>query len=235
MEQFFSPKDWQYQSYNAFQTAITSLDPVEFPCIYATKGLKAQEHRFIFLDSEDLCESKNLSTLATGLQQYLETPHSELGPTTSLVVLTPITNSSLNVEDYYQMFWSCLRGLRQRDPKPWPKQMTKYTETPPWRFCFNGEPVFSAVMTPAHEKRRSRYTECLCIAFQPDFVFDLLFATKAKRASAESKVRGLMSEFDNVSISPELLDYDEETSRESKQYFMMDENYSLPCPFKTLD
>ncbi|EFR00843.1 yqcI protein [Nannizzia gypsea CBS 118893] len=236
LEDTFGPTTWQRESYDAFQAAVCSTDPVAFPCVYATKGFKAKEHRYIFLDSEDMNNKKNISTLATALKEYLTTPHSALGPNTSLVVLFPIANSQLSPREYHQKYWDCLRALRKVDTKPWPANIPTDTDTPLWKFCFNGEPVFSAAMTPSHEKRRSRYAPCFCIVFQPNFVFDILFATELKKKAAISKVRGLLADFDEVPISPELKNYGDVTGRESKQYFIMDENQSSPpCPYTSLD
>ncbi|KAK2873354.1 hypothetical protein FQN49_002407 [Arthroderma sp. PD_2] len=234
LEATFGPTTWQRQSYDAFQGALYSTDPVAFPCVYATKGFKAKEHRYIFLESEDT-NNKNVATLSAALKEYLSTPQSELGPNTSLVVLFPIANSQLTAREYHQKYWDCLRALRKVDTKPWPADIPTDTDTPLWKFCFNDEPVFSAAMTPSHEKRRSRYAPCFCIVFQPNFVFDILFATELKKA-AISKMRELLADFDEVPISPELKNYGDVTGRESKQYFIMDENHSSPpCPYPRLD
>ncbi|KAJ5950778.1 uncharacterized protein N7479_009191 [Penicillium vulpinum] len=230
----FDRTTWQYKSYDAFKGAILSEDPVAFPCIYATKGFKARDHRYIFVESEDMSHDEEMTAMATALQQYLGTPPSELGPNTSLVVLFPIPSSPLSVEEYYQKYWDCLHGLRARDPKSWPGHIPTDTDTPMWRFCFDGQPIFSASLTPAHTKRRSRYAPCFCIVFQPNFVFDILFSTPLKKKSAISKVRTLLGEYDDVSISPELKNYGDETGRECKQYFIMNENYAPSCPYSTL-
>ncbi|KAJ5312436.1 hypothetical protein N7508_003266 [Penicillium antarcticum] len=230
----FNESTWQRQCYDAFQTAILSEDPVAFPCIYATKGFKAREHRYIFIESDDMSDDKNMKVMATALKKYLETPHSELGPNTSMVVLFPIPTSPLSVKDYYQKYWDCLRGLRARDPKPWPGHIPTDTDTPMWRMCFDGQPIFSAALTPGHSKRRSRYAPCFCIVFQPNFVFDILFSTQLKKQSAISKVRTLLSDYDDVAVSPELKNYGDETGRECKQYFIMDDNYAPACPYTTL-
>lgn len=181
-----------------------------------------------------MSDERNVAIIVTALHQYLEAPQSKLGPNTSLVVLFPVPIAPSTMEDYYRKYWDCLHGLRALDPKPWPDHIPTNTDTPLWRFCFDGQPIFSAALTPAHEKRRSRCARCFCVVFQPDFVFDILFSTQLKKQSAISKVRSLLGGFDDVSISPELKDYGDETGRESKQYFIMDENYSIPCPYATL-
>lgn len=236
MEDKFDTTRWQRQSYDAFRAAVTSIDPVAFPCIYATKGFKANEHRYVFLESEDMEDKENIETLAMALRQYLATPKTELGPNTSLVALFPIPNPDQvsTVEEYHKKYWDCLYGLRQVDVSSWPQEIPKDTDAQLWRLCFDGHQIFSAALTPAHEKRRSRYSPCYGIVFQPKFVFDILFATAVKKQAAIAKVRGLLTEYDNVPISPELKNYGDVNGRESKQYFLMDENYSLPCPYTSL-
>lgn len=213
MEQYLGPKTWQRQSYDAFQAAITSNDPVAFPCIYATKGFKAREHRYIFLESENTNDRRNIDILASALRQYLSEPHNELGPNTSLAVLFPIPDSRSTVEDYHRKYLDFLRGLHQVDSKPWPKHTQTKLETPLWRLCFDGQPIFSVALTPAHQKRPSRYAPCFSIMFQPNFVFDILFATQLIKLTAISKVRNLLLDYDVVPISPELKNYGDTTDR----------------------
>jgi FPC/CPF motif-containing protein YcgG len=181
-----------------------------------------------------MSDDANMNAMSTALKQYLEIPPSELGPNTSLAVLFPTSSSPLSVQEYYQKYWDCLRGLRARDPQSWPDHIPTEIDTPMWRLCFNGQPIFSAALTPAHTKRRSRYAPCFCIVFQPNFVFDILFSTQLKKQSAISRVRGLLSEFDDVAVSPELKNYGDETGREFKQYFILDENKAPLCPYATL-
>lgn len=235
VEQYLGPKTWQRQSYEAFQTAITSNNPVSFRCIYATKGFKAREHRYIFLESENTNDRRNIDILASALRQYLSTPHNELGPNTSLAILFPIPDSPSTVGDYYRKYWDFLRCLRQADTKPWPKHIPTELDTPLWRLCFDGQPIFSAALTPAHQRRRSRYAPCFSIVFQPNFVFEILFATQLEKQAAISKVQDLLLDYDDVPISPELKNYGDTTGRESRQYFLMDENYTPPRPYVSLD
>lgn len=90
------------------------------------------------------------------------------------------------------------------------------------------------IQTPAHQVRRSRYAPGLTIVFRPKWIFDILFSTDAKRAGALAKVRALLAKYDPIPVSPELKDYGEAGSRESKQYFLLDENEPASCPFERL-
>ena len=56
----------------------------------------------------------------------------------------------------------------------------------------------------------------------------------AKRAGALSKVRALLAKYDPIPVSPELKNYGDFGSRESKQYFLMDENEPASCPYEKL-
>ena len=47
-------------------------------------------------------------------------------------------------------------------------------------------------------------------------------------------MRALVKNFDNVAVSPDLKNFGDEGSRESQQYFLLDENVSTVCPYTTL-
>ncbi|KAG2140607.1 YqcI/YcgG family-domain-containing protein [Suillus clintonianus] len=90
------------------------------------------------------------------------------------------------------------------------------------------------IQTPAHQARRTRYAQGVTIVFQPRWIFDILFSTSAKRVGALAKVRALLAKYDSIPVSPELKNYGEHGSRESKQYFLLDENLPAPCPYDRL-
>lgn len=97
------------------------------------------------------------------------------------------------------------------------------------------EPLFPIGLTPAHDKRRSRYASNLIIAMQPKWVIDHLMSTPEKRESATSIVRGLLKEYDNVEVSPDLKDYAVPGTSESKQLTLLDENETSEYPYEDLD
>ncbi|KAM0251904.1 hypothetical protein ACHAQJ_007966 [Trichoderma viride] len=224
---------WQAESYEAFRAVMLSNDPVVYPCVYATKGFKAAEHRYLFLDSEDPGSEKNLRQLALALGHYISLVNG-LGPNTSLVVLFPVPEIPKPVRQYHADYWSWLDALARIDGKAWPQNIPQQIDDPLWRFCFQGEGLFSLSLTPGHELRRSRHCGCFCIAFQSQSVLDLLFSTRQKKQAAMTKVRNLLSDYDQVSISPELKEYGDKTGRESLQYFLMDDNTSVVSPVKQL-
>lgn len=179
-----------------------------------------------------------MQTIASALRSYL--PQSrQLGPNTSLVILSPpppehSSSEPRSAEDYHLLYWALLKGLTSIDQKPWPKEVPEETDHLRWRFCFDGVPAFSAVLTPAHHQRHSRYAPNLCIVFQPEWVFDLLFSTRQKQERAVNGVRALVREYDDVDLSPDLKSYGDEGSRECLQYFLLDENKSALCPYEKL-
>ncbi|KAF8859926.1 hypothetical protein BDZ45DRAFT_781296 [Acephala macrosclerotiorum] len=100
------------------------------------------------------------------MRAYLEEAH-QLGPNTSLVIICAPSDQTGTVDDYNSRFWDFLRGLRIYDSEAWPEDVPAKTTDEHWTFCFNGEPLFPIALTPAHEKRRSRYASSLIIAMQP--------------------------------------------------------------------
>ena len=43
-----------------------------------------------------------------------------------------------------------------------------------------------------------------------------------------------MKDYDSVAVSPDLKNFGEKGSRESQQYFLLDENISTVCPYANL-
>lgn len=227
------PKDtWQRESYDSFVATLIKPSPV-FPCIYATKGFKANEQRFLFIDSDHLSSISNVTAVASALTIYL--PQSrQLGPNTSLVILCKLSPHARSVQNYQDIYWSFLKTLRSLDPHPWPAEFPEAIDTDNWCFCFAGIPTFTVVQTPAHQQRQSRHAPNLRIVIQPKWIFDVLFSTPKKRIGALRTVRALLREYDSVPLSPDLKNYGEEGSRESQQYFLLDENVPAQCPYDTL-
>lgn len=225
-----------------------------FPCVYATKGLKSNDQRYVFIPSDDPSEPRNVRRVAAALRKYLKLSHS-CGPNTTLVVLCPPSDPIRSIEQYNLDFWGFLHGLRVLDSKPWPKDIPADTQTNKWAFCFDGEPWFPAVLTPAHQRRQSRFTPNLVYVMQPKWIFDILFSTPQKRYGACEKVRKLVTEFDDVPLSPDgkshfmscmfgalgsltpmesVAHYGEPGTTESRQYYLLDQNERSFCPYPHL-
>jgi FPC/CPF motif-containing protein YcgG len=229
----FPQGTWQRNAYEDYKAVLLDEELI-FPCIYATKGFKSDDQLYVFIDSDDVSDARHIRTLAKGLSTYLPQAR-QLGPNTSLVLLAKQNDkNSRTVEEYNTMFWELLNGLAKLDNKPWPSNVPRDIDTDRWCFCFGGEQFFTVIQTPAHQVRRTRYAPGLTMVFQPKWIFDILFSTDAKRVGALAKVRTLLTKYDPIPVSPELKNYGEEGSRESKQYFLLDENVAAPCPYDKL-
>jgi FPC/CPF motif-containing protein YcgG len=236
IEKTYATGTWQRKVYDDLAAVLISKEygMKTFPCVYAAKGYKSNDQRYVFIESDDPSEPRNVRLIGKALRQYLPLSRS-CGPNTTLVVLAPPTNSvPRSVEQYNLEFWAFLRGLRVFDTKPWPEDIPTDTSTNKWAFCFDGVPWFPAVLTPAHSKRQSRYTPNLVIVMQPKWIFDILFNTPAKRYGACEKVRALVAEFDEIPVSPDVAHYGEPGTTESRQYYLLDENKRSYCPYPDL-
>ena len=237
IEEKYETSAWQRLAYEEFKTTILAKGSGlrTFPCIYATMGYRSGDHRYVFLESDDPSEPRNVRLIAPALRAYLRLSRS-LGPNTSLVIMgAPTEGGSKSVEDYNNGFWEMLRGLRIWDTKPWPADVPQDTDSEKWTFCFDGEPLFPVALTPAHERRWSRHAPVPVIALQPKWVLDKLLSTAEKRESATGKVRKLLAEYDQMEISPDLTSYGQPGTSEVHQLCLLDENITAECPYADFD
>lgn len=236
IENEFEPSSWQSLAYGDFKAAILARDrdTRTFPCVYATMGYRAGEHRYVFLKSDNPAEPQNIRCIAPALREYLTSARS-LGPNTSLVIIAAPSEKERSVKEYNDTFWEMLRGLRIADTQPWPAGVPGLVESEKWTFCFNGEPVFPVMLTPAHTQRWSRHMSVPLIALQPKWVLDELLSTPEKRQVAMGKVRKLLKEFDQIDISPDLTSYGQAGTSEARQLCLLDKNETSTCPYNDLD
>ncbi|KAG9848392.1 hypothetical protein KCU77_g8030, partial [Aureobasidium melanogenum] len=237
LEEKYDMNAWQRLVYEEFKTTILAKGSglKTFPCVYATMGYRAGDHRYVFLESDNPSEPRNVRIIAPALRAYLQVSKS-LGPNTSLVIMGAPTEGSLkSVEEYNNEFFDMLRGLRIWDSKPWPKDIPQETLNEKWTFCFDGIPLFPVALTPAHQRRWSRHAPVPLVALQPKWVLDNLMSTPEKRKSATGKVRKLLAEYDQIDISPDLTQYGEEGTSEIHQLCLKDENETMDCPFDDFD
>lgn len=198
-------------------------------------GYRSDDHRYVFLESDDPSEARNVRIIAPALRAYLRLSRS-LGPNTSLVIMgAPSEGGNKSVEEYNNSFWEMLKGLRIWDMKPWPRDVPQDTSNEKWMFCFDGEPLFPVALTPGHQRRWSRHAPVPLIALQPKWVLDKLLATPEKRESATGKVRKLLAEYDQTSISPDLTSYGDVGTSEVHQLCLEDENETVHCPYNDFD
>lgn len=213
----------------------TGPDHKTFPCVYATRGFRHNEHRYVFLRSDDPSEPRNVRVLAKALETYL--PESRyIGKNTSMLVVCPPGTQERSFEYYNHCFWELLRGLRIADQAAWPKDIPQSTLSSKWAFCYAGIPLFPVALTPLYQNRHSRWAPNFVIAMQPKWVFDDLLDTEQKRMAATKMVRGLLEKYDDVEISPDLTAYGTDGTSEVHQLFLRDDNEStLECPFVDFD
>ena len=232
VEEKYSTGSWQRQAYDDFTGALVAKDKI-FPCIYGTKGYKANELDFVFLESEDL---SNLEIAKVGAKSIVEY-HKVLknrGRNISLVLLCPPPTIERSVEEYHKLFWAFLKRLRQLDPKPWPTKIPHNTFDRQWCMNFDGLEAFFAVLTPAHQQRLSRHAPNFAMVYQPRMIFDIIFKDARYRESATKTVRGLVDKYDKIPRSPDISDYAIEGTTESRQYFLLDKNEPASCPYDNL-
>lgn len=232
----FETGSWQTLAYQDFKSIILAKENQmkTFPCIYATMGYRADEHRYIFLNSDDPSEPQNIRLIAPALKEYLHNS-TNFGPNTSLVIVCAPSEQEKTVEQYNNTFWSMLRGLRIIDAETWPKDIPGTIDNEKWMFCFDGQPLFPVMLTPAHMSRWSRHMSVPIIALQPKWVLDRLLGTPEKRDGATGKVRKLLKEYDQIDISPDLTSYGQPGTSEARQLCLLDVNETARCPFTNLD
>ncbi|KAI4211150.1 MAG: hypothetical protein LQ351_006050 [Letrouitia transgressa] len=219
----FDKNTWQHKAYDAFAAKLGEKEKT-FPCNYASKGWRDNNLIYTFLPSEDCTERTNVLAVARAILAYQPNSH-KYGCNTSLVVLTPNSKKKRMIEEYHSLFWGFCKPLRQIDPKPWPSHISEDTESNRWYMCFDGKPAFIAVLTPAHEKRRTRYLPNFCFVWQPRWVFKLLLTSDEKRAATLKNVRGLIDKYDYpLPHSPDFSNFGDPESSEAKEYFIWDEN-----------
>jgi len=158
---------WQRQAYESFATTLCAKDRT-FPSIYGTKGYKANELDFLFLESENLSDVGIAKVGAKGIVEYHKGA-SNWGRNTSLVMMTPPPVVERSVDEYHKLFWSFLWRLRKLDPKPWPHRIPENTSDQQRCFNFDDTQAFIAVLIPAHRQRFSRYAPNMCMIYQPRY------------------------------------------------------------------
>ena len=221
----FDPTSWQAIVFKEFATTLTSKAK-PFPCVFGASGFAKNQLRFGF--SEDM----NPNEIAPILKHFVMNCRG-YGENTSLVMFSKPDDVE-TVSDYYLKFWHFLKSLAALDDQEWPSDVPEKLNTPLWEFCFSGQSIFVVCNTPAHSRRRSRYSPSMTITFQPRWVFDDLLGTEESANKAFSAVRERLQIYDISPISPHLGKYGEEHVREFKQYFLLDDEEEFPCPFTTL-
>lgn len=232
----FQVGSWQRTAFDGFVHTLTSKrNNTVYPCIYGTKGYKDNSLVYLFLDSPDLNDATNVQLIAKAVTAYVPSAQA-VGLISSMVIIAPNPDELLSVQGYQTMFWNFLKSVRRLDTKPWPQDISKDPLDDNWSFCFAGQPAFIVVCTPAHENRHSRWMPNLCLVYQPRWIFDIIMDSATKRKTAVKTIRNLVDKFDYpLSHSPDLANYGEPDTTESRQLFFLDENVQASCPFEDLE
>lgn len=165
---------------------------------------------------------------------YLET-YQALSKDTSLVVFFRPEPAVRRLEDYHARFWAVLQHLHDTDtdPERWPAAVPRDPNHPMWEFSYGGTSIFVVCNTPAHLRRRSRYSPGFVITFQPRWVFEGPEPDSARGVPARRVIRKRLRAFDGTEPSLLLGNYGNPDNREWRQYFLPDKNTdaALACPF----
>lgn len=213
------PEGWASEAAASFVTRMVE----GFPCVFGVDAVHKGTLRFAFVPLE-----QRERELAKALIEFARCAH-EVGKRPSLVAFFEDDPTLISLDQYRRAFWDLLQTLHEADVHEWPKEIPTSPDHPHWEFSYAGMPFFVVASTPAHQDRRSRYSDHFTIAFQPRFGFDTLGPKQDK--NARRVIRGRLHEYDAIPPSPELGVYGE--TPEWRQYFLPDDNEPQlgSCPF----
>jgi FPC/CPF motif-containing protein YcgG len=229
LEQQYHPlKPWSQEAFKAFRDKMTDrVHP--FPCIPAAMGFHFNHLRYAFI--EEIEKVSSVSILASTLKTYGAISKS-CGAYTSLIVFIK-SSCTYTIEEYEQLFWKVLAAVCELDENP--GHLIQNPHHPAWEFCFHHEPYFVYCATPAHQKRKSRSFPYMMLAITPRWVLKHFHETYANTDLMKSRIRKRLGDYDDVPVHPELKWYGGEDNYEWKQYFLRDDETTLPaCPFANL-
>jgi FPC/CPF motif-containing protein YcgG len=222
---------WKQDAFETFAAKIADQDQ-PFPCIPATIGQRLNHFRYGFVSN--LKDGAATNQLADLLEAYSKC-YQEIGSYTSLIIFyEPCGKMTEKVEikDYEQFFWAQLNRVVELDKIDWPSNIPQDPHHRFWEFCFHGEQYFMYCATPAHKKRRSRNFPYFMLAITPRWALERFILSEKNAAKIKASIRKRLENYDSIPIHPALNTYGNEDNYEWKQYFLHDDNTSLPqCPF----
>jgi uncharacterized protein len=220
--------EWCTHAYREVRESLLSPQR-PFPCTFAVEAMEKSHLRFVFLG--DPSQPEVLQQLVRALGTYALT-YRQIARFTSLIAIFARVGTR-PIDEYRQLFWHVLQSLHDHDPFPWPGWIPSQTDDPLWEFSFWGEPWFVVCTTPAHARRRSRFSSYFTITFQPREVFLGLDARTPAGDAARKTIRERLRAYDEVAPSPRLGAYGDARHREWLQYFLpdQDDEDSERCPF----
>jgi FPC/CPF motif-containing protein YcgG len=220
---------WGRDAYRAFAATMQSCAPA-FPCTFAVAAFRRGQLRYTF--AESALDKRSLLGVRDALIEFMGT-YREIGRHTSLVVMFRPEGERHSISEYRRRFWGLLRFLHEHDPQPWPERVPRSPDDPLWQFCFDGEDIFVVCNTPAHRLRRSRYSGCMTVLFQPMWTFEALLTDPDRMLEACRPIRARLMRYDGIDRHPALGMLGESDNREWRHYFLPDTNHERygRCPF----
>ncbi|MCI3920201.1 YqcI/YcgG family protein [Paenibacillus sp. TRM 82003] len=221
---------WQREAVAAFQEKMTNTSK-PFPCIPATQAQAMGHLRYAF--AGDPRGERSTEQLAEALRVFTAQART-FGKYATLIAFfeTPASLREQSVEMFEALFWKQLNGLADRDERNWPERLPTSPEEPAWEFCFHGEPYFMYCATPAHRNRLSRNFPCFMLAITPRWVLQGFNANASAAVKMKNRIRERLERYDDAPPHPQLRTYGADDNFEWKQYFLRDDESSLPkCPF----
>lgn len=223
-------KDWRHLAFSDFGRRLASDD---FPCLFAKKAW--QDSSIIFLFCQQQCADEYNEFLG-GLLEY-----------TNFVSKTPVDErlfSPLVVffDDYFygdaaqhRVGWDALNWVHQRDPFPWPGDISTNPDDENWCYCFNGIHLFVNISARDHKKLKSRNLgKYLTLVINPRKNFDIVasISTRSGRRVRE-KIRSRIADYNDGVVPIELGFYGEQGNLEWHQYQLSEDGLERPsrCPF----
>lgn len=222
---------WKQDAFETFAAKIADQDQ-PFPCIPAIIGQQLNHFRYGFVSN--LSNDTAVNQLADLLEAYSKC-YREIGSYTSLIIFyEPYREMAekVKINDYEELFWAQLNRLAELDPLAWPKHIPQDPNHLLWEFCFHGEPYFMYCATPAHIQRNSRYCPYFMLAITPRSALERFFSSEKNAVKIKASIRKRLENYDSIPIHPALNTYGNEDNYEWMQYFIRDDDTSLPkCPF----
>jgi len=222
---------WQKDAIQKFAQRMKDKEK-PFPCIPATIGYQLNRFCYGFVSNPERPEA--VIELADLLKDYSNI-YKSMGDYTSLIIFYDPSHESkhqTSVEQYEQVFWEQLNQLSQYDEADWPNHIPTDPKQPMWEYCFHGEQYFMYCATPSHKNRNSRYFPYLMLAITPRWVLENFTSAPIQAKKMKKKIRERLAEYDSIDIHPDLNSYGQNDNYEWKQYFLRDDDTTLPqCPF----
>jgi FPC/CPF motif-containing protein YcgG len=225
--------DWAVDAWS--DIAARLLDPTaDYPCHFGAQGQQQGHNHFTVVDREH-AGAYGVPVLARTLRRFHELARS--GPKRqSLIALIGPPDPDATLANHHARFWSLLRELHAEDAVPWPTDAPVDPDDPTWQWCFDGEPWFLFVGSPAYRARRSRRLGgCLTVVFQTRRVFDGLGGNTPAGQAAKRRIRARLAVYDDVPAHPYLGDPASSSTHKWRQYALPDDQGTVAarCPYAT--